>query len=288
MPVLLSSEDDDWTLMSECLPDEVLSYSEWYHDFVRPCGVNDIVGIQLHHAEGHRVFFGLHYDKIEAPSLTDASLHLLLKHLRTAAQIGYTQRTLNLKARLGTWALDHLSDALFLVYDGGRIIEMNDAAERILAGGHGLAVRNGRLVAIDAAENWQLSTLMSSMATTPATTDDASRRILIGRINARHWHLVTVFPLPDYRISTKEAAMVVRVVALAPCSSSNVDLGALFGLSPAEQRLAQGLMQGKTLLEMTAEFGLQMPTLRTQLRSILRKCGVQRQIDLLQVLLRAQ
>ena len=70
LPVLLSSEDDDWTLMSECLPDEVLSYSEWYHDFVRPCGVNDIVGIQLHHAEGHRVFFGLHYDKIEAPSPT--------------------------------------------------------------------------------------------------------------------------------------------------------------------------------------------------------------------------
>jgi hypothetical protein len=42
-------------------------------------------------------------------------------------------------------------------------------------------------------------------------------------------------------------------------------------------------MTGKTLTEIAAEFGLRVPTLRTQLRSILKKVGAKRQADLVRI-----
>ena len=40
------------------------------------------------------------------------------------------------------------------------------------------------------------------------------------------------------------------------------------------------LMPGKTLTEVAADFGLGLPTVRTQLSSILKKVGAKRQSDL--------
>jgi DNA-binding CsgD family transcriptional regulator len=67
---------------------------------------------------------------------------------------------------------------------------------------------------------------------------------------------------------------------LTPISSEG-ELIDLFGLSRAEARLAAGLMTGKKLTEIADEFGLQVATLRTQLRSILKKVGAKRQSDLI-------
>jgi DNA-binding CsgD family transcriptional regulator len=58
----------------------------------------------------------------------------------------------------------------------------------------------------------------------------------------------------------------------------------VFGLSPAEARVAAALMMGKSLADIAAAFGVQITTVRTQLRSILRKVGVKRQFDLVHIL----
>jgi DNA-binding CsgD family transcriptional regulator len=62
------------------------------------------------------------------------------------------------------------------------------------------------------------------------------------------------------------------------------DLSAYFGLSLAECRLAVQLMSGKPLGAIAAESGASMATLRSQLRSILKKIKVERQADLFLVL----
>ncbi len=64
------------------------------------------------------------------------------------------------------------------------------------------------------------------------------------------------------------------------------DLSAYFGLSLAEARLATQLMSGKTLGDIAAKTGSAMATLRSQLRSILKKIKVERQADLFLVLAR--
>jgi DNA-binding CsgD family transcriptional regulator len=63
-------------------------------------------------------------------------------------------------------------------------------------------------------------------------------------------------------------------------------LAALFGLTPAEARLAVSLAAGASLDETANAFGLSKLTLRTQLRILLDKTGTNRQAALVRMLSR--
>jgi DNA-binding CsgD family transcriptional regulator len=65
---------------------------------------------------------------------------------------------------------------------------------------------------------------------------------------------------------------------------SRGELAELYGLSPAESRIAFALMVSKRLTELVNEFGVQIRTLRTQLSSLLAKCRVERQSDLVRLI----
>lgn len=62
------------------------------------------------------------------------------------------------------------------------------------------------------------------------------------------------------------------------------NLAELFGLTPAEGRLAMHLADGKRLKDIATIFGVSMSTLRTQLSSVLKKAGVERQTDLVRII----
>jgi hypothetical protein len=49
-----------WMKLSECLPRSALLRSEWYNDFVLPCGIDDALGTCFIDTPSHSAFFGLH------------------------------------------------------------------------------------------------------------------------------------------------------------------------------------------------------------------------------------
>lgn len=286
-PVLSSTTSPNWLTLTECLSESVLGRSEWYQDFIRPNGLTDAVAVEAYNDGERRVIFGVHYQtKRAAPSARDGSMLRLLTHLQEAAQIGQLQRTLEIKASLGRWVLDHLGDALFVATNSGHVVEMNGAAETILSLGQALTLKHGKLVATDAAEARQMSILVEK-AGHASVSENAARRLMIGQ-DHHHRYLVTVFPVTTGGTSKDDAMVVIRVVDLSDHLSKDTDLPNLFGLSRAEERLARELTQGKTLQQLTTEFGVQMPTLRAQMRSVLRKCGVNRQVDLMRVLFKVR
>jgi len=61
-------------------------------------------------------------------------------------------------------------------------------------------------------------------------------------------------------------------------------LQGLFDLSFAEARLARNLTEGQSLTEMAHSFGVQIGTLRNQLKSVFSKTGLSRQSDLVALL----
>jgi DNA-binding NarL/FixJ family response regulator len=76
----------------------------------------------------------------------------------------------------------------------------------------------------------------------------------------------------------------VLITGLDENSASEQDLIELYGLSPAESRLAVALARGKKLFNIAADIGVQITTLRTQLSAILRKFDVERQSDIVRVI----
>lgn len=57
-------------------------------------------------------------------------------------------------------------------------------------------------------------------------------------------------------------------------------LGGLFDLSPAEARVARGLIEGRTVNKVADGYGLNESTVRNQLRLIFAKTGASRQSEL--------
>ena len=107
--------------------------------------------------------------------------------------------------------------------------------------------------------------------------------MVIGRCDGLPPYKLAVMPLHAAPIDDRRLAMII-IVDPARSVPSERDLADLFGLSPAEARVATALMTGKSLADIAAASGVQITTVRTQLRSILRKVGVKRQFDLVRIL----
>lgn len=280
-PVRRTSRDGGWLSIADCVPQEVLQRNEWYLDYVRPSGIREVLGAQVHRAESRSIYFGIQYDTPQNVPPRDARAQQLLQRIQAAAGVWHQHRMLRLHASLGEWTADHHPDALFIVYDGGRVVDMNAAAERLLSRRDVLLIESGRLVPVNEPDAAALAALMSA----PETNTDAEPRLLLGAAQDAQGHVVTASPLPN--AGPNIGRVVVRVTSLHAEPPLTADLQRVFGLTPAEGQLAQALLKGRTIAEMTAEFGVSMPTLRVQVRSVFRKCGVKRQVDLMRVLLRA-
>src|SRR3978361_1122745 len=67
-PMLPAAGESGWINLSECLPQNVLRHSEWYQDFVQPCGISDVIGVQLCHAGPRHLFMGVQFERVQTPS----------------------------------------------------------------------------------------------------------------------------------------------------------------------------------------------------------------------------
>jgi DNA-binding CsgD family transcriptional regulator len=194
---------------------------------------------------------------------------------------GFHNRRWRLSVALG--ALDQLCAGVIIADNGGKVIEMNRAAESIVRLEDGLNIRNGRLCARRTFETVKVAKLISG-ATADGKLGVAAGRMLVGRCDGLPAYVLTVAPLrSDMAVDHRRFAMIV-VVDPERHSPSEKDLAEFFGLSPAEARLAAALLTGKTLSQIAASTGIRITTVRTQLGSILRKVGAERQSDLIRIL----
>jgi DNA-binding CsgD family transcriptional regulator len=179
-------------------------------------------------------------------------------------------------------ALHQLCAGVIITDNNGRIVEMNRAAETIVQLDNGLNICNGRLCARRTFETAKIAKLIA--AATEDKLGAAAGRMLVGRCDGLPPYVLTVAPLrTNMAVDDRRLALIV-VVDPQHHSPSEADLAEFFGLSPAEARLAAALLTGKTLSQIAASTGVRITTLRTQLGSILRKVGAERQSDLIRIL----
>jgi DNA-binding CsgD family transcriptional regulator len=274
-----------WVRLSECLPGAVLARDEWYNDFLVHAGVGDILGANIYSGPSHEAVIGFHYGlhRRGFTAAREARVRELIGLMGKAAELHVRLNNAGWQSSLAWRALDQLAAAVIVTDRDATVVELNRAGEALLSRGHALTVRQGRLCTARAFETARLAALIGAAAV-PDRLEPAIGRMLVRSRDQGLPYILTVTRLaPELSVFDRPLAMVLatapeqRVLAAA-------DLAELFGLSPAESRLAVALTAGKKLSDIAAKSGLQITTLRTQLSTILKKVGADRQVDLVRIL----
>ena len=216
-------------------------------------------------------------------------LQMLLPHTRTALKI---RSKLALSQDIGHFAemtLDTMSIAALLVNAKGRVRHMNHLAATHLQSEDGLFLQGGRLAANDSGESARLELLIAGAALNGRNGSEAvpGGAIRISRALSKGALQVTVLPVPERnQIAGSEPSALVLVSDPSSLPRSRTALmRQLYGLTPAESRVADLLLEGLEVREAAERLCITLETARFHVKRVLVKTGAHRQTELLRIML---
>jgi len=204
--------------------------------------------------------------------------------LRNAASLQVRLIEIGWRSPIGNGRFDDLGTGVIFTDAGGEVVETNRTAERILRIADGLTIRDGQICARRNFETAKLASLIASASASGSGSDLSAGCMLVARDCGRSSYIVRVAPVRA-GLASHDPPMAMILVSVPDRNRiSERELAELYGLTPAESRIAIALAQGKRLTALAVESELQITTLRTQLSSILKKCEVERQSDLVRLI----
>ena len=184
-------------------------------------------------------------------------------------------------------ALDSLAMGVFLLGPKGRVVAMNLAAQRLLAENDGLQASRDRLRAERAEESARLERFIAEATATSAGAGlEPAGALTVARRNRPALQML-VSPVRGFDVDERHP---VRAIVLVSDPGQRVrptqdTLRVLFGLTPAECRLAMLLADGHAPTGIAELLGVGRNTLKSQLASIYRKTDTSRQAQLVRLIL---
>lgn len=282
-PILVTMAPGRWLPLSRCVSATEAKRNPWYNDFILKTGVADCLAVKVYEDEDTGVLLGIQRapSSDKAAASFNARVRSLLGPLTRAARLHVDFHRMGRTLSAANQALQYLSAGVVLTDSDGRVLEMNDLASNIVRSEDGLVVRDGRLTAIRNFEASKLAASIAGKAQIGKVSGDG--HMLIGRRRGAQPYAVTIAPLAG-GTNRRSNIVMVLIVNLDWHAPSERSVAEFFGLSPAESRLASALLKGRKLNDIAKDSGVEICTLRTQLSSILRKVGVERQVDLVRIL----
>lgn len=255
----------------------------YYQEFLAPHGLRWFAGVKV--ASGDDLWCLSIQRSIGQGPFSPAALHKLAAlsiHLSASAALA---RALGFaKAEGALTAFEASGTAAVLLDRHGKAMCSNEAAERLF--GPDIDIRHGRLVSASrdatAALDRTLHDLLwrsSPLATAPPVS-----------LPRRSGKPILAYPLWLRGLSSNALAPCQAVVVLVDpeggrCPSEDA-LRSLFGLTPAEARLARQVAMGATIEAIAGRMRITYETARNQLKAVLAKTNTHRQAELVSLLAR--
>jgi DNA-binding CsgD family transcriptional regulator len=273
------------------ISDAELEHTEFYADFYKPNDMHHTVGMRIPFGPMDAAFtcqrsfasgpFGEHADIVCQTLRPHLHRALTLHHQMSQMQT----RILGLGA-----AFDAFDQAVFCIDAAGHVVFSNHLAETLLQTGSDLRLVQKRLRATlpDVDRSLQLlikSALNPTIIESPQS--DGPNHISIDRESHAHpLHLSAAPFRPDANAPADNIAALVLVhdPERKPASRSHA-LRALYGLTPAETRVAEQLLAGLEIRELAAKMVITLETARFHVKRILSKTGARRQSELMRMML---
>jgi DNA-binding CsgD family transcriptional regulator len=265
--------------------------SEFYNDFLVPHGVPYVAGARPFETGDLSAVIAILRNFRQGPfeQRELAALGRLIPHLQRAARLHLRMGELRLQNQTVEAARDRLQFGVVIADVTGRALVVNRAAQEMAATKDGLLLCGGRLTAAQPREANVLNRCIGdAIETATRRKGEGGGSLSISRPSGRRPFALLVAPLsPDGALAAQHqvpAALILITDLERRPQVLGRRLVELFGLTPAEACLAVGLVAGKRLDDIAEERGVRMPTLRTQMRSILDKTGTDRQADLMRLI----
>lgn len=257
------------------VPESAYENSRIYNEWIRPMGDDSFhaMGAALRTSSAV-VEIGFHRGRSQGRF--DPKAVTLLKDC-----VGHVARSIEIRTRLRgaeercgivAGSLDTVGYALFSLAADGRVLHRNAAAEALLVCGDPLKLVRGKLRAVDSRESATFAEAIQRAGKARAPLPTALR---IHAMSGRPLELSVVsVPSPAGR----------RIVVAAQSQSRDCSLPdrirSLWGLSAAEVEIAMRLSEGVSPRELSAERQTSLDTIRTQIKSLSAKMGLQRQAEI--------
>ena len=193
----------------------------------------------------------------------------------------------------GIEALDLLNIGLVVTSASGSLLMANGAAEQILVSRDGLELTDSGIFGVMKGCGNSLSvTLQRAAFATNATRGEQSEDAVfaVRRPSGKRAYTLLVRSgtrSAEEREVNGSCALVFILDPELPVQTAESELRQLYGITSTEARLANLLMEGRTLDECCDLLKIRRSTGRTHLQHLFEKVGVQRQTELVSVLLKS-
>jgi len=222
-----------------------------------------------------------------------ALMRRLTPHLSQAMKIHMRMAIQNAEHQTRDLLVGHSTTGVAFLDVTGRVLMLNPAAEDIISDTrNGMDVRDGQILFGNAANANQTNRLIAdAIATAAGTGLKPAGAVLIHRAEGLPLTVIAV-PLPQAtgEVEGLPISPTGPTVALLICDPNRARglpdslLRTVFGLTPAECRVAQALAAGQTPGEYADMAGVGIRTVRTHISRLLAKTGARNRIELMRIL----
>jgi DNA-binding CsgD family transcriptional regulator len=252
-----------------------------YRNFLGAWGLERAVGVMLDRNGAERLGLILPGKPDRDLSGLKRGLRLLAPHLQRAVRFSHALGEANLRAQAAASALESAPVAVVTLRLDSTVMSANSKAAGLAKAGW-ISLRDGRFAFADRHAQNRLTELIAAAPPTSAAfvargPDGEQIAVLGARMNSQQVAALAG-PLDG-------AAVVLTLGVDTGAPLLQIDrLGAWYGLTPSEARLAAGLASGETLIEYAGKRNVSVNSVRFLLKGVYRKTGATAQAQLVAML----
>jgi DNA-binding CsgD family transcriptional regulator len=289
IPASMRTSVGDVLTISQLMP-----YEEWlactaYREWAKPQGIIDGIQATLEKTGTAMAFLAI--GRHENVGLVDERMRrgteLLWPHFRRAVLIGKVLNLQKVEVAVFGDTLDGLAAALFLVDANGRISFANAAGRAMLSDADVVTSPHGFLATADAQADRRLREVFAAAGAGDAALKGGGIAVPLTARSGAHY-VAHVLPLTSG--SRRAAGINYAAVAAVFVRGAALDMGSiieamghLYGLTPAERRALQAVIDVGGVARAGSTLGISEATVKTHLQHIFEKTGTRSQIDLVKL-----
>lgn len=247
-------------------------------EWAGPCGFYRGVGTAIHVPNGDVAIVQIHRRTGQAAFGAEdvRRLNALRPHLARASVL--TVRWREQRLRSATQALELLGLPATVLDSAGRVLAANGLIEAM--SGHLVWGARNRLALVDVAAGKALDGVLAR-ATAGLNAGSGTGSFAASDLDGSDPVVIHAIPVEGQARDLFGSALTLLVVTRlgAARAPGPILIQGLFDLTAAEARVAAGLIDGRSVSDLASQNGVGVETIRTQVKSILGKTGVQRQAE---------